>query len=121
MIDVLDALGDGLVDKKLVDIGAKPMGIRYGVMWAGRNEQLTPTFGRRSPGLASLMVKETETSFEATAKFRVLFLPKTPFCQRQQAGEFIAKGQLFQREIRQWRRRFADRETRMLPLFNQND
>src|SRR3954471_20384328 len=101
MVQVLDSKGLGFTHEEVIKICSVPMRVGNGVVRAGGDKEFVTVIRLRRPWLAKLGMEKGEDALKATRNFRVAVLPCSPFSERQQTREVIARGEFFDEEISQ--------------------
>ena len=101
----------------MIEARSIPVRIRNLIARAGSDQQLVPPFGITCKRLSEPMMVEGKAAFEAAGNVWIGSLPASPLRQRQQSRQIVTPRQLFEQEVRQRRRRFADGKARMPPAL----
>jgi hypothetical protein len=113
VIEIVSSETLGFLHKKGIDIRAIPVRICDRIVRARRDKQLirpvASHFARRVRGV----IVKRETALQPARNLRVMLLPAAPLGQGEQARQIVAKGNLFQEQIRERRGRLADDDPRV--------
>src|SRR5262245_49139970 len=101
----------------MIDVGAQPMCVRNRILRTGSDQQ--PLVARQ--WLTRMMTIKGEAALQAALDVRMMLEPASMRREVVAVGQVVALGESLERQIRQRRRRFADREARMGPPFYKND
>ncbi len=120
LLEQLDARRGGGERQVLVDVGAQPMRVRHFVVGARRHQQAALVALAVAKGRARLVRVEREAALEAAPQVGQVAAPATVGRQAVEIVETVALGEALERERRQRRRRFADREAGMAAALEQD-
>ena len=89
------------------------MGVRHVVVGTGGDEELVFAPGSRAPSLALAVREEAEPPLQSAIELGTFPLPRSERGQRAHPIEAEVVAELFEKEVRERRRRFSDGESRM--------
>jgi len=88
---------------------------------AGGDHQLSIVCVRVGESLVEMMKEECEAAFQPARNMRMRPLPRAPLGKRPNARQIVTVRELFQKKVRERRRRLADGEARMSSPFDKHD
>ena len=100
-----------LLDEREIEIGPIPMRVGDVVVGTGGDQQLPGVIRVVRESLVESMEEEREPALEAAGDVRMRPLPRAPLRERADLRQVVAIGELFEQQIGQRRRRFADGES----------
>ena len=118
-IQILHAFPLRLADEKSIKVLAKPVRVGDLVVWTRRDHQLTVAFLVHGEALAELVMAEGKAALEPTGDLRMRSLPGAPLDEGQQSRQIVAAREVFEQQIGERRRGFADGKPRMAVALEQ--
>ncbi len=112
--------GHRLPGQELVDLWPVPVSVGHAVVRARGHEELPRVLGPVGEGPVPLVAEEAEPALQPAGQLRIRPLPGPPFGERADARQVVTIGQLLDQQVRQRRRRLADREAGMAAPFEQD-